>query len=148
MRAYLPIPCACDSQTEIRIEKVTPVPMYISPENAPQRVVFWEETMEKNHPFEVEFSYIRTVYKELFANPEKTSVFVPESEKQWLREQAPHILFTPYIRELMRTLGDGAETPLEKARRFYDFVTMKVRYSFMPAYFSQESIAATLLVAA
>ena len=98
--------------------------------------------MEKNHPFEVEFSYIRTaVYKELFANPEKTSVFVPESEKQWLREQAPHILFTPYIRELMRTLGDGAETPLEKARRFYDFVTMKVRYSFMPAYFSQESIA-------
>ena len=39
------------------------------------RVVFWEETMEKNHPFEVEFSYIRTaVYKELFANPEKTSV--------------------------------------------------------------------------
>ena len=142
VRAYLPIPCACDSQTEIRIEKVTPVPAYISPENAPQRVVFWEETMEKNHPFEVEFSYIRTaVYKELFANPEKTSVFVPESEKQWLREQAPHILFTPYIRELVRTLGDGAETPLEKAKRFYDFVTMKVRYSFMPAYFSQESIA-------
>ena len=142
VRAYLPIPCACDSQTEIRIEKVTPVPAYISPEDAPQRVVFWEETMEENHPFEVEFSYIRTaVYKKVSMDSEEVSAFVPESEKQWLREQAPHILFTPYIRELVRMLGKGAETPLEKAKRFYDFATTKVRYSFMPAYFSQESIA-------
>lgn len=142
VRAYLPIPCACDSQTEICIEKVTPVPTYISPEDAPQRVVFWEETMEENHPFEVEFSYIRTaVYKEVSADSEETPVFVPDSEKKWLQEQAPHILFTPYIRELVRMLGEGAEMPLEKAKRFYDFVTTKVRYSFMPAYFSQESIA-------
>lgn len=144
VRAYLPVPCACDSQTEIRIENITPEPTFITPEDAPQRVVFWEETMQENHTFEVEFSYIRTaVYQKLqeecpAVREKRKDGKTPETS---LDEQAPHILFTPYIRELVRILSEGAETPLQKAERFYDFVTTQIRYSFMPAYFSQEAIA-------
>ena len=53
----------------------------------------------------------------------------------------PHIRFTPYIQELAEKITEGKNNSLERARACYDFVTKNVRYSFMPAYFSQENIA-------
>ena len=177
VRAYLPIPCACDSQSEIRLEKITPEPTLISSEAAPQRVVFWEEKMLENHPFTVEFSYVRTArYTDLWTGKENSferenlreccagnvngdsdsqkaakmktcCETVTESSLQlYTVEQLPHICFTPYIQELAKKIitdlgpGEKSEDVLEKARGCYDFVTKNVRYSFMPAYFSQENI--------
>lgn len=142
VRAYLPLPCACESQSDIRIESVFPAPTHISPEDAPQRVVFWEEVMEEDHPFTVEFSYVRTAeYTDLTAPlPAPEGPAGAEDHAVWLGEQPPHILFTPYLRELARSLTEGAEQPLEKARRIYDFITLHVRYSYMRAYFGLESI--------
>lgn len=57
-----------------------------------------------------------------------------------LSELAPHIIFTPYIRTLAAELSKGCETPLEKARSFYDFITLNFKYTYMPAYFSLEDI--------
>lgn len=142
--AVLPVPCACDSQSEIRIEKISPKPTHISPEDAPQRIVFWEENMQENHEFSVEFSYIRkAVYHDLWNTKLQIdkNQELNETEARYLEEYAPHILFTPYIRELSDKLTKDKENALEKARAIYDFVTGKVKYSFMPAYFSQESIA-------
>lgn len=142
--AVLPLPCACDSQSEIRIEKISPEPTHISSENALQRVVFWEGHAEENQEYTVEFSYIRkAVYHNLWNVEEQadTKSDTSETESKYLEEYAPHILFTPYIRELADELTKDKKSQLEKARAIYDFVTQKVKYSFMPAYFSQESIA-------
>lgn len=142
VRAVLPLPCACDSQSEIRIEKISPEPAHISPEDAPQRIVFWEETMQEDHEFSVEFSYVRkAVYHDLWNTAEQDGEKQENTETKYLEEYAPHILFTPYIRELAAELTEDKEKSLDKARAIYDFVTNKVKYSFMPAYFSQESIA-------
>ena len=54
VRAHLPIPCACDQQSDIRIERVDPPTAHIAPEDAPQRAVGWEETLEENRTFTVE----------------------------------------------------------------------------------------------
>ena len=138
VRAYLPLPCACDAQSQICIESVSPAPTHISPENAPQRVVFWEEVMEEDHPFTVEFSYVRTaVYTDLSGPRPAPQDAPPDFD---LNEQPPHILFTPYLRELARTLTADADSPLEKARRIYDFITLRVRYSYVRAYFGLEAI--------
>lgn len=137
VRAYLPLPCACGAQNDIRIEKITPEPAHISPENAPQRVVFWEERMEENHEFSVEFSYVRTaVYTDL-SHPQ----YGAERPAFYLEEQPPHILFTPYLRALAEELTNGMEEPLEKARKLYDFVTLNVKYSYVRPYFGLENIA-------
>ena len=136
VRAYLPLPCACDSQSEIQIEQVFPRPTHISPETAPQRVVFWEEVMDENHEFSVEFSYVQTARYVDISQPASA----PEQPKFDTEEIPPHVMFTPYIKELVRTLTDGVEEPLEKARRFYDFITLNVKYSFMRAYFGLENI--------
>ena len=57
-----------------------------------------------------------------------------------LEEQSPHIMFTPYLRELRDELAGDETNPVILARRFYDFVTTKVMYSFVREYFTIECI--------
>lgn len=137
VRVHLPIPCACEQQRDIKIEKIYPDNGSIAPEDAPQRTVCWEDIMEENHEFFVEFSYIHT------AKYNDISRIVPYEHQPSFdtEELPPHIMFTPYIRELVNTLSEGTSNTLEKARKFYDFITKNVKYSFMPAYFGLESIA-------
>lgn len=139
VKAHLPIPAACEQQSEIIIEKVFPDNAHIDPEEVPQRTICWEENMEENHEFFVEYSYIHS------AKFHKTTGMVSEEQQPdfFTQEEAPHIVFTPYIRELVRTLTEGVADPMEKARIFYDFITIKMKYNFMPAYFSLENIAET-----
>ena len=68
----------------------------------------------------------------------------PEALTEYLKdtaELAPHIEFTPYIRALTEACAQGCTTPLEKAKSFYDFITKNFRYTYMPAYFTLDSIA-------
>ena len=137
IRAHLPIPSACEQQRDIRIEKVFPKSGMIAPEDAPQRTICWEEHMAENHEFVVEYSYLHTaVYHDTAARPgiDAHCDFCTE-------EEAPHIVFTPYIRQLAAELTEGISDPLEKARAFYDFITLNMNYTFMPSYFVLDNIA-------
>lgn len=137
MRAYLPIPCACEEQSDIRIEAMGPQDGQIAPEDAPQRTVCWEGSFAEKPTFWVEYSYTRTsLYRDLTVD--QSSDEQPSFDTG---EEMPHIAFTPYIRALCAQLCEGAATPLEKARRFYDYITLNMRYSFMPQYFVMEDIA-------
>jgi len=137
VRVHLPVPAACEQQSDIRIERLSPEGALLAPEDAEQRTVCWEEVMQENHPFEVEYSYIHTA---CYRNTEE---LVPAREQPcfFTEEKAPHLVFTPYIKELTASLTEGVSDPLEKARRFYDFITKNMHYTFMPAYFILENIA-------
>lgn len=137
VRVHVPIPAACEQQSDIRFEAFSSEPTFIAAEDAPQRTVYWEEIMEENHEFFVEYSY---VHKASYVDPSK---LVPNAVQPTFHteEIAPHIVFTPYIKELVNTLTEGVASPVEKARIFYDFVTCNVKYSFMRKYFGLESIA-------
>lgn len=139
IRAHLPIPASCDQQSDIRIEKLFPDNGQIAPADAAQRTVCWEETMEENHEFMVEYSYLHTA--------RFTDAYhlcgEPGSYDFDVQEQPPHIVFTPYIRALVQELTAGMTDPMEKARAFYDFITKNMKYTFMPDYFTLDSIADT-----
>lgn len=137
VRAYLPLPVCCASQRDICIEQAYPQPACITPETSAQRVIYWEQTMQTNTPFTVEFSYTRTARYYDLQHP-KTSAERPDFDTG---EMAPHIIFTPYLRALAAELADGVEQPLEKARKIYDYITQNVTYAFQPAYFVLENIA-------
>jgi transglutaminase-like putative cysteine protease len=93
--------------------------------------------MTENHDFAVEYSYThRAVWHDV-----SKAESAPDQPSFCTEEVEPHIVFTPYIRELVRTLTEGVTDPLEKARRFYDFITCNMHYSYMPEYFTLESIA-------
>ena len=137
VRAHLPIPAACDQQQDIRIEKVWPESGIIAPETAGQRTVCWEENLEENHEFLVEYSYLHTAkYKDAY-----NGTGIPGTYDFDLQQQEPHIVFSPYIKALCVELTDGITDPLMKARAFYDFITKNMYYTFMPDYITQENLA-------
>lgn len=137
MRVHLPVAADCEQQTDIVIEKVWPENGQVAPSDALQRTVCWEENMARNHAFEVVYSYThKAVYHD-------TSAMAGQGEQPSFctEEEAPHITFTPYIRELVSYLTEGVTDPMEKARRFYDFITLNMKYSFQPEYFVLENIS-------
>ncbi len=140
IRAHLPIPAMCEQQTEIKIEKMYPENGMIAPLDASQRTICWEENMEENHEFYVEYSYLHRAEYHDTENMGPSDTVQPNF---FVHEEAPHIVFTPYIKELVKTLTKGVTDPLEKARIFYDFITLNMKYTFMPAYFGLENIPET-----
>lgn len=111
VRAHLPIPAACQQQSDIRIEKLFPENGRIAPEDAPQRTVCWEETMGKNHEFMVEYSYLHTAsYTDAYHGKG-----VPGTYDFDVEEQAPHIVFSPYIKALCAELTEGMTDPDRKS---------------------------------
>ena len=138
VKVHLPIPAKCIQQSNIKLIAFSHEPKHICPEDAPIRTVYFEEKLYENTEFFVEYEY------DNIAPYCDTYKLIPDAEQPNdfdTQEQSPHIVFTPYIRELVKELGAGCANNLEKARNFYDFVTTRVTYSFMPEYFCLESIA-------
>lgn len=136
-RVHIPIPAVCEHQSQIVIEKTFPENGHIAPKDALQRTICFEESMKENHEFYAEYSYIHTtIYKD-------TKNIVPDTKQPdfYTEEENPHIVFTPYIKELVAALSKDITNPLEKARRFYDYITLNMKYTFMPDYFVLDSIA-------
>lgn len=136
VRAWLPLAAACASQSDITIDWVSEQPVHIAPEDAPQRTVFWEADLSQNRCFTLRYSYTQTAR---YADPLD---FVPDPVQPDFDtgEEAPHIVFTPYLRALAAQLTEGVTSPAEKARRFYDYITLNVHYHYQPAYFVLEDI--------
>ena len=137
VRAHLPVAAPCDQQHDVRIEKVWPETGMVAPESAGQRTVCWEENLEENHEFLVEYSYLHTAkYKDAY-----NGTGIPGSYDFDVQEQEPHVVFSPYIKALCAELTEGMTDPLAKARAFYDFITKNMYYTFMPEYITQENLA-------
>ena len=134
VQAWLPLPAACPQQSNIELLDCTPGGV-AAPEYAPQRTMWWKT----NGVGEFSVTY-RYLFRAEYTAPMSLSL-EPAQPDFDLEEQPPHIVFTPYIRNLVRTLTQDTEDPLEKARRFYDFITLNMRYTFMPSYFVLENIA-------
>ena len=135
LRAYLPLPCASEGQHSITVS--APDASYLSAPTADQPVAFFEQTLRENRDFTAEYRLTREArYVDLASL--RPSADQPGFD---LEEQPPHIAFTPYLRVLAEELTEGLTDPLAKARRFYDYVTTNVRYSYMRSYFCLESIS-------
>ena len=136
LRAHLPIPAACAQQQDIRIERIWPESGIIAPETAGQRTVCWEENLEENHDFLVEYSYLHTEkYKDTYHGAGLSGAYSFD-----LQQQEPHIIFSPYMKALCAELTEGITDPLGKARAFYDFITKNMYYTFMPDYLTLENL--------
>ena len=136
LRAHLPIPAACAQQQDIRIERIWPESGIIAPETAGQRTVCWEENLEENHDFLVEYSYLHTAkYKDAYHGAGLSGAYSFD-----LQQQEPHIIFSPYMKALCAELTEGITDPLGKARAFYDFITKNMYYTFMPDYLTLENL--------
>lgn len=133
--AWLPIPADCEQQSGIEILDATPGGR-IAPADAPQRTIYWKTTAAQA-PCTVTYRYrVRAEYHDMDA-------LVPDPVQPgfFTREQAPHILFTPWLRALCVRIIAGCDGPVEKARAIYDYVTTNTNYRYQPAYACLENIS-------
>ena len=136
VRVHLPVPKICQQVDHIEILASSPEITCIAPENAPQRTVCFETELQPDQEFMVEYTYDYHVnYVEL--DPAEAAFKQPDF---CLEEQAPHIMFTPFLRELRDELVGDETNPIIMARKFYDFVTTKIMYSYMREYFTIDCI--------
>lgn len=149
VRVWLPLPRACEQQSAIEVLAATPGAR-IAPVDAPQRTVFWEgHGLER---CEVTYAYTSCApYHDMDAIVAAEAQMAPEAiaaameaarAARWLGEQEPHIVFTPYLRNLAARIVDevGAVTPTQRARAIYDWVTNAIDYRYQPPYFLLDCI--------
>ena len=135
-RVHLPVPKPSAQQSNIDI--APQLGGIIAPESAHARTVFYERTLDKNEPFIVEYAYdSRVHYIDVHGRPDIVTPLyhgVPEPTADDLKEQWPHIAFTPYLVELAKELRGAVKDDILVARAIYDYVTKNVTYSFLRDY--------------
>lgn len=140
VKVHIPVPAECRQLRDIRILAASSEQYKIASPDSSQRAICFQEDMQENHEFWVEYSYVNRVdcveMKQSEAQPVNPAEYAED-----LKEQLPHIRFTPYMRALAEKLTKGLENPLEKARSIYDYVTTHVEYSFVRNYFTIENLA-------
>lgn len=130
IRVHLPIPKDAQQIKNIKIIKTSPEAKFISPEDYPQRTVYFEKKVTSEDVFTVEYSYENHIKYNL-PSSEKVSKEQPDF---YTEELLPQIAFTPYLVNLANEIIGDEKNPLLKARKLYDYVTQNVKYSFMREY--------------
>ena len=134
VQAWLPIPAACPQQSGIEILDAAPGGI-CAPENAPQRTIWWKSREQTEFFVTYRYRYCAGWVDPMTLTPDPIQ---PEFD---LEEQAPHIMFTPYLRALAARVTQGCSGPVEKAKAIYDYVTGFVDYRYQPAYIQLDCIA-------
>lgn len=136
-RVWLPI--AAQSAQQRNIQLLSGAPDSISPETAPARCAHWHRTLTQWQPFTLRYSYESCIrYADPLHQPAPEAPLYPDAlpvEEADLAEDGTYLRFTPYLRSLAAELTAGTASPVEKAWRFYCFITQRVQYSFMRDYF-------------
>ena len=126
---HLPIPQAGTQVRNIVIHAASPGGA-TAPEDNESRTICFQGPLQPNQAFFVEYSYeTQVAYVEL--NPARAA---PEQPTFCTGEQAPHILFTPYLRHLYREVVGEEANPVLIAKRIYDYITTHIKYSYVRKY--------------
>ena len=102
----------------------------ISSKNSESTTIYMEDLPKAGTKFTAKFEY--TIH-------EQVTKVIPENVvdvhmKKYLYEILPHIMFSPYAKNLTFEIIGNEKNPYFKAKRIYDWITENVRYSYMHAY--------------
>lgn len=140
LTVHLPIPKPCAHQSDIRVLELShPDIAILAPESSPMRTVCFPNA-KAGDTFSATYSYVNRL---TYVEPDPAKVAdapLPDDALACLGEQAPNILFTPLMRLLSAEIQGDETNPLQKARNAYDFVTTKVKYSYMREYAALDTI--------
>jgi len=131
VRVHIPVPIEYSQMENVRIISCSPEPRHIAAPDYPQRTVCFEGVYPQETVFTVEYEYVNHVR---YVKPDPSKV-LPTQPKFYTEELEPHIVFKPYLKELVKDIIGSETNPLVKARLIYDWVTENINYSFMPPYF-------------
>lgn len=144
IRCWMPYPCSCPQQTEIKFIRSNPeIKWFGEPEQA-MRAVYLEQTAEKDKPtvFEIEYSYKSySIYTRI--DPEKVTSYTPGNYivSRFTQEEPPHIVFLPEFKKLSDEILKGETNPYWKAKKIYDWIAENIKYSYAHEYSTIRNIS-------
>lgn len=122
VRAWLPFPRALPGQQEgIRLIASQPAAHQLAPESALQRTVYLEQPAVAGKPTRFSISYELTVsgqYHAIDADKVEPVASTPELAP-YLAERAPHVVFTPAMREFSRKVVGDERNPYRIAQKLF-----------------------------
>ena len=133
--AHLPLPIEYAQVKNFRLLSLSHPGAIIAPADYPQRTICFHEVPDQ--PFTVEYIYENHLS---YVNPDPEKV-LDQQPTFYTEEYAPHIAFTPYLKALAAQIIGDEKNALLKARKIYDFITTKMIYSFMRAYFTMPNVS-------
>lgn len=137
IKVHIPVPKNAQQIKNINIINSNYKYNFLSPENYPQRTIYFEHELKEKDEFLVEYSYENHIK---YNNLDYDNV-AEVQPKFYLEEEQPHIKFSPFLVELAKDIVKDEKNPLRKARLIYDYITENVQYSYMRPYAAIESIA-------
>ena len=144
IRLHIPLPVERDYINDLQILKVDPTPARLPEMDDHQPAAYFEDTAARGKIYSVEYSFdSKLVYRDFTKIDPSPVRFedIPEEAKKYLREELPHLQFTPYLRYLAQEIKGDEENLLLIARKVYDFVTTKVTYRFVRDYSGIDNIS-------
>ena len=122
VRAWLPYPRELPHQQEgLRFLASAPATHRIAPASTLQRTVYLEQRAQAGKPTKFEVSYELTVYGQYRRIDPDRVVPAPVNEqtRPYLGERAPHIVYTPALREFSRKVVGDEKNPYKIAQKLY-----------------------------
>jgi transglutaminase-like putative cysteine protease len=136
IRAWLPIPRQYPFTTDFELTSSSPSIKQLAPEQSPIRSVFMEKSAVKGKPTQFKIEYDYTAHGVSFdIKPEVVKPTTPNDPAlQPFVQEAPHIVFTPELRELSQKIAGDEQNPYLKAKKFYDWIAENIKYSYAIEY--------------
>ena len=150
-KVHVHLPITWEGNPRIRNLKLTAEPAYtaLSAAEAGCHTVYFEGKAEKGARFtaDYEYDYVDT-YRDMYNMDPSLCTGAPSKEimDEYTKEVWPHIVFTPFIKELAAEIVGDETNPLLKARKIYDFITTQCMYRYTLNYSSIENVSEWFLI--
>ena len=128
----IPVVRKADSVEDIRFISASAGYIGVDDESSLFRSARFEKKLEKDDSFFIEFEY--TINSTLNEDIECDDVAEDDKDSEYLKEEWPHIQFSPYLKALAHRITKNSHTLAEKARAIYDWITKNVKYSYVREY--------------
>lgn len=143
VRAWLPIPRAFPHQQDFKLVSSSSPVKHVDAETSPLRSAYLEQALRSGEAttFAIEYEY--TAYGVWFdPKPDAVQNSVP-GNPDVLRYTAegPHVVFTERIKKLSAELVGNETNPLLKAKKFYDWISETIKYSYAIEYSTIRNIS-------
>jgi transglutaminase-like putative cysteine protease len=134
--AWLPVPRSYPYQGDFELISSSSPVKQLAPETSAIRSAYLEQTAASNAPtvFKITYKYL-TKGVRFEVDPDKVRAFdSTDSAIAAFTNEAPHVVFSPEMKQLSKKILAGEKNPARQARLFYDWIGANIKYSFATEY--------------
>ncbi len=136
VRAWLPIPRKFAYQKDFQLVSSSAVSTAIADEESSIRSAYMEQQSAKDQPteFKIEYTYSSLGIYFKLKEEEVLPLDPVDPAVRDFTQEGPHVVFTDKMKKLSDKLAGKEKNPLAKARKFYDWITENIKYSYALEY--------------